>query len=116
MLVHRAKRAQRYVILDDDVTGKRGCIGHDAVIAHYAVVTDVRAGHQQAVGAEARNAAATHSSATHGYVLANGVVVADDRFGRLTAILQILRRHANRRERIDGIARTNAGSAVHYDV
>jgi len=58
VLMHRAKRAQRHIVLDDYVAGERGGVRQNAAAAYMAVVAHVRVGHQQVAGTEPRYAAA----------------------------------------------------------
>src|SRR5208282_515458 len=102
---------QGYMVLDDDVAGKSSGVGQDAMAAHLAVVADMHTSHEQAVGADPRDAAAAYRAAADGHALADSVVVAEDGFSGFTAILQILWRHAGRAERIKNVARADSGAA-----
>jgi hypothetical protein len=66
-----------------------------------AVVRHVRVRHEQIAIADRRHAAAARRAAMNRDELAEHVVSADDELGRLALELQILRRQADRRERID---------------
>ena len=60
-----------------------------------AVVRHVRVGHQQIVGADARDQSSARRAAVDGDELADAVAVADARFGALALVFEILRGHAD---------------------
>ena len=55
--------AEDGVVVDADVPGERGAVGHDHVVADRAVVRDVGVGHEEAVAADARQPAALDRAA-----------------------------------------------------
>src|SRR5580658_5573585 len=116
MLVHRAKRAQGHVIFNSYVAGQRGVIGKNAVAAHLAVVPYVHVTHQQVARANASYTSAAHSSAANGYAFANRILFADYRLSWLALIFQVLRRHADRRERINHVPRSHSGAPVEHNM
>src|SRR6185437_2871275 len=102
--MHGTEGAQRHVVFDGDVTGKRGGISQDAVAADLAVVANMGASHDQAVGADTRNTASARRAAADGHAFANGIVIAEDRFRRLAAIFQVLRGDPDRAEGIENVS------------
>ena len=59
-------------------------------------------------------ASAAHRAAADGHALADGVAVADLGLGRFAPVLQILRRHADRAEGIEDIARADSRLPVEH--
>ena len=92
-----AHAAQNRAILHYGMSGNHGCIRHDHMVAHDAVVRNMRAGHQQAVAADARFLSRA-CRAMDARILANRRAVADDRVALLTFELQILRLRTDRSE------------------
>src|SRR6185437_17047329 len=52
-MMHRAKCADRGILLDNHVAAKRCSVGQNYVIANHAIVRDVRIGYYQYVAAHA---------------------------------------------------------------
>src|SRR5262245_37805820 len=96
-----------------DVTAKHGVIGHDHVVADVTIMADMGADHEEAAVADAREPAAVLGPEVHGDVFADVAVGADLEPRRSAAIADRLRRCAERRERIDLGARSDAGVAGH---
>src|SRR3954464_92574 len=96
--MHRRECADRCPLLNDDVSGERGIVGHDDVVTHKTIVRDVRVSHEQAVAAELREATATGSPAVDGDALADLIVITDLKARLLAFELQVLRFHPERDE------------------
>src|SRR5215472_1174502 len=115
-LVHRRERAQADVIFDRHMSGQRGTIRQDAVIAHVAVVRNVHIRHQQVVRPDRRDPAAARSPPADRHAFPDRVLIADHSLGRLAVVLQILRGHPDRAERIKRVPRPDPDSPVHHHV
>ena len=93
------------------VAGERRVVGEHALAADDAVVRDVRAGHEQVVAANARDALVLHRAAMDRDALADHVAVADLETRRLAAIFLVLGIGADRGELEDPIALADRASA-----
>ena len=107
MLVHRAKCAQRHVVLDHHVPGQRG--GSWPECSGCPPGCRGRCARRPSAGNSSRPgyAAAARGAAADGHALADRIVVADLGFGRLARVLQVLRRHTDGAERIEDVARAD---------
>ena len=76
-------------IVDVDVSGQHGVVGHDYVIAQVAIVGDVDADHQQAVVADDGRVVGDQG-AVNGHVFADGVARADHHPARLGRDVDVL--------------------------
>src|SRR5215475_2034593 len=103
-------------IAQHDVTAKYSVVGQDHVIANVAIVPDMSTDHEEAAVAHMREPAAIFGAGVHGDMLANVTAGADLEPRRSAAILDRLRRRAERRERIDLGARSDAGMAGHVNM
>ena len=81
-----------------------------------AIVGDVAIAHDQAVIADRGDGAAAHRAAMQRGVLADDVVVADDKPRRFAFDRKILRRAAETDERKDSVVRAKFGVALDEDV
>src|SRR5579872_1461369 len=115
-LVHRTERSHNGPLFDGHMAGDRRAIHQHAMVANHAIVPDVRVGHDEDVAANLGEPSALHCSPVDGHVLADLVMVTNFQTGRLAVIGDILRRHANRTERKEGIVRTNFGRPLNRDV
>src|SRR5256885_14610722 len=97
-LVHRRKSSAGGRFFDDDVSGKRGVVGHDHVVANETIVRNVGVRHEQAVTAELCESAAAGSATMDGDALANMIVVTDLEPRLLALEFQVLRLHSDRDE------------------
>src|SRR5262249_6874524 len=86
-------------------------VGQDHIVADVAVVADMGADHEKPAIADASGAAAVLGPKIHGHVLADIATGTDLEPGRSAAVLDRLRRRAERSERIDLGARTDRGVA-----
>ena len=93
-----------------------GVVGDDDMIAQRAIMRDMRHRHQHAVGAHHGDALAGRGAAMNGAVLADLGARADHAAGWLALVFQVLRRQANRAERIQHHAGADAGVPVHHDM
>src|SRR5688572_12875548 len=98
-LMDAREGANRRVVLNRYMTGQRGRIRHDDVIAEHAVMADVRVRHEKIVIADFRVAAAPFGAAMDIHVLAKDIMVSDRQERLLTLELQILRLKTNCSER-----------------
>ena len=115
-VVHRAQRADRGPILDDDMAAQGGGVGHDYMIADGAIVSDVGVGHEEIVTADAGEASAFDGAAIDGDELANEVVVADFEARGFAVVADILRREADGRKRKEAIMGADFRWAIDGDV
>src|ERR1051326_8000693 len=53
-------------VIDGDMTGQRGGVSHNHVIADQTVMRDMHLGHQEAIVANLRNSSTTGGAAVHG--------------------------------------------------
>src|SRR5687768_10200715 len=98
-------RADGRMIFDDDVSGERGGIRHDDVVANDAIVGHMHPGHQKVVIPNPRAPAASAGSSMDVDVFAKDVMGTDYQERFLARELQILRLcsdHAKRKEAIAG--------------
>src|SRR5262245_26372460 len=96
-----------------DVTTENRIVGQDNVVADVTVVADMRADHEEAAVAHACDAATVLGPQIHGDMLADIAVGADLESRRSAAILDRLRRRAERSERIDLAAWADCGVTGH---
>ncbi len=113
-LVDQGKAAQDGVIVDVHVPRQGRGVGHDAAIAHHAVVRNVGVGHQQIVVADGRDALVLNRAAMDGDEFADDVTVADLQSGRLTGVLLVLAILAHRRKLINSIVPADAGRPLEH--
>jgi hypothetical protein len=99
--MHARVRPDVGAVIDSDVTGQRGGVGHNDVIANQAIVRDVSLGHQKAIVADLCQAASASGAAMDGDELPNARAAAYYGSCFLSGELQILRRQANRHKRVD---------------
>ncbi len=78
------------------------------MIADDAIVRDVRADHQEAIGADRGRAAPARRAAMDGDVLADDAIRADLDGGLLALVAEVLRLAADDREARDARARADA--------
>src|SRR5271170_780975 len=64
-LLHRTERTHRGVVLHGHMTGECPSVYKYDVIAHRAIVSDVRVGHDQVMAADSRDAATLHRPAIY---------------------------------------------------
>src|SRR3954468_19446691 len=115
-LMHRRECTDGRPLLDYHVSGKRGIVGHDDMVAHKAIVRDVRVSHEQAVAAELSQPPATGRAAVDGDAFADLVMVADLEARLLTLELQVLRLHAQRHEWENPIIAADLCGAIYDNV
>ena len=89
-LVHEGASTDDGEVIDYDLSGQLGGIGHDDVIAQLAVVCDVAVRHDEVVVTD-DGFAFTEGSAVHGNELTDVAVVPDDGPGLFTVELKVLR-------------------------
>ena len=95
---------------------ERGVVSEYDVIAHHAVVGHVGADHEQSAIADPGQHSAALGSRVHGRMFADGVVGAYLQAGGLALVFEILRRHSDRRERVNGRARSDGRPSGDDDV
>ncbi len=98
-LMDAGQAADDDVVLDDDMAGQSGLVGHDDAISDLRVVSHVRAGHEEAVVADARDASASLGAGVHGDTLADPASLTDDEPRVLSPVLEVLGNLADRRKR-----------------
>src|SRR6185436_2286748 len=86
-------------ILNDDVAGQSGGVGHDHVVADQTIMRDVRLGHQKTVIADPGETPTACCAAMHGDKLANASSAPNFGARFFARKLQILGRKANRDKR-----------------
>ncbi len=84
------------------MTGEGSRVRQDATIADDRVMPDMHVSHDEAARADARGART--GSARDGHVLANVIIIAHFKPGRLAPVLQVLRGYANAREWCKAVA------------
>ena len=107
-LMHAGEAAENGPVVHRHVAAQGRIVGHDDMVAHDAVMSDVGRDHEQAVVADARQHAAVRRPRTHGHVLADDVVGADLETRRLAPVLGVLGRMTDRGEGIDARTRPDA--------
>ena len=75
-MVHRTKRAHGGPFFHNHVSAQSCGVRQNDVVADYAVMGNVRVGHDQGMAADAGHASAFGGAAIQSYKLAHGVVVA----------------------------------------
>ncbi len=115
-LVQRAGAADDGIVADRDVAAHHHIVGDHHVVAQRTVMGDVHDGHQQAIGADAGDAIAGDGSAMDSAVLTDLRAGADDGFGGLAFVFQILWRHTDGDEGVDHGTFADHGMAIHYDM
>ena len=70
-LMHGAKTAEDGVLAHGDMSGERRIVDHDDMVGELAVMGDMRADHQEAVGADAGDTTAALGARIDGDILAN---------------------------------------------
>src|SRR6185312_4174703 len=115
-LLHRRQPAEDRVILDHHVAAERRVVDEDHVVADLAVMRDMRADHQQAMVADARDHAAAGGARVDRDMLADRVVAADLQRGRLAGVFQVLGLGADRGKREDTGAGADRRAAVNHDM
>src|SRR5262245_10781397 len=108
-LAHRRLAAEGHDVADRHVTAQDHVIVEGHVAADLAVMADMGADHQEAAIAHLGDAAVILGSGIHGDAFANIATGTDHQPGRTAAILDRLRRRAERCERIDHGARADRG-------
>ncbi|MEO6707984.1 MAG: hypothetical protein ABI054_11005 [Planctomycetota bacterium] len=103
-------------LADETVACEQHAVGHDHAIAHVAVVSDVRAGHEQAVARDARDPAAFDRAAVDRDELADRVPVADLELRRLVLVRKVLGRAAEVGLADHDVVRAERGDAVDHHV
>src|ERR1043166_7365884 len=94
---------------------QRGVIDENDMIAHLAIMRHMRANHQQAGIAHARDHPAAFGAGIDGDMLADGAIFPDFKPRSLTLIFQILRRCTDRSEGIDfGIVANRCAAIDHH--
>ena len=113
-LVNRRARADVGVGLDRDMAAQGRVRPEDRIVADGGIVRDVHVGHEDVAIPDRRDAAAAAGAAVDRHELAENVAAADHQPGRLTLILEILRREADRSERVDLRVVADLRPAVHH--
>ncbi len=96
------------------MAGKRRSVDENRVIAHHAIVADVRVGHDQVVAADASDAAALLRAAANRAKFAEIIAIADFERYPLAGKRQILRIATNSGERIKMIRPAKSRRALHH--
>ena len=106
-MVHRTKRAHSSPFFHDDMASQSCGVGEDNVVADYAIVRNMRVGHDERVIADAGEASTLCGAAIDGDKFADGVVVADFKARRFAFVTQVLRGESDRRKRKKAISRAD---------
>src|SRR5262249_44770872 len=115
-LAHRSLAAQKTVVADADMTTDHGIIGEGNVAADFAIMGHVGTGHEKATIADFGHAAVVLGARVEGYALPDSAVSPDRTPARPAAILDRLRRRAERGEWVDDCARPDGGVTGDMDV
>ena len=100
-LMDRRIAAEKDIVADRDMTAEHGVVGEGHVIADVAIMRDMGRHHEETACADPRDAAAARGADIHRHAFADLALWADNKLGRLAAIMHRLRRRAERRERIN---------------
>ena len=115
-LMHGAKRAEHGVLFNGHVSGERGGVDQHGVVGYLAVMPDVGISHDEAVIADAGDAAALLRAAVDGHALADEVVITDLKAHVLAFEGVVLRLEADGAEGEDAVAGADLGRALDVDV
>jgi hypothetical protein len=96
---------------DDDVSAEQRAIGERDGLAHPHVMGDVSTDHEQAAIADKGEPATLRRATVHGDVLAEHVVVTDDKAGGPPVVVTVLGVGAEHGEWVDDIAQAEGGGA-----
>src|SRR5260370_25265452 len=113
-LMHTSDPAEHCLVADHDVPGELRVVGERRVVADHAVMRNVAVREQQVAIADGRRAAILCRPRVDADKLADDVVVADDRCGRLASVLAVLRYVADGRELEDAVAPADARTAGNH--
>src|SRR5215510_10267557 len=100
-LMRAHESGERRMIADRNMSCQRRVVGEYIARSDYAIVRDVGLGHKQILVADRSQRAAAHRAAVHRYILAYDVAPSDYEARIFAFVLQVLRRLADRGERID---------------
>jgi hypothetical protein len=90
-LMHPGESTDGRVVLDNDVSGQRGCVGQDDVIAQDTIMSDMTIDHEEIMIPNQGAAPALDGSAVHRDVFSEYVAVPDNQFGMFSFVFEILR-------------------------
>src|SRR3990172_10525893 len=102
-LVDREESPDDGIVFDGHMSCEGCRIRHDDVAAEFAVMGDVRVGHEKVVVTDDGHTVAAQRGPVHGRVLPDGIPVPDDDARLFVQVLGILRREPDARE---GVYRT----------
>ena len=100
-LVRRGAAAEDDEVVDLAVAPEHHVVGEDDAFAHSAIVGDVRIGEEHRARPHPRHSPAARGARVHRHPFADQTFFANYELRRLTAIFEVLRRMADRGERID---------------
>jgi len=103
-------------IVNRDVAGESGCIGHDHLIADHTIMRDVRLRHEKTVVADLCNSAAAFCAAMNGNEFANAIATANYCLGFFARKFQILWRQTDRDKRVNVRIIADRGASVDHTV
>jgi hypothetical protein len=113
-LMHAGISADIRAIIYRDMTGKRGGVGHNDMIAKHTIVRDMSLGHQEAIITDLRQSPATRGATMDSHELPDARAAADYGLCFLTGELQILRRQPNRNKRMYIRLITDVRAAINH--
>src|SRR5690606_808337 len=116
ILLDRGEAAEDRVLPDLDMTAKRGVVDEHDAVADYAIMGDMRGDHHEAIGTDPRLAAAARRAPVDRRVLADDAIRADHHRGRLALVAGVLRRPADRGERVELASGADGRVAAHHDM
>ena len=111
MLLDRADAAEEHPVANLHMPAKGRVISKDDVVADPAIMGDMGADHEEAIIADARDAAALNRTDIHRDVLRDDIVPANFERCVFALIAEMLWRPADRRERLNTCLSANGRSA-----
>ena len=92
-LVYSQHAAGHHMVLNRHVAGQSGVVGHDNVVAKFAVMRDMDICHEEIIVTHGGHSIAAHRAQMHGDVLPDPVVAAHNKGCLFPIVLQVLWDH-----------------------
>ncbi len=115
-LLNSGHTADDHVTSNFNMTGKVNGIGHDDIIIHDAVMSDMSVSHKHAVRANAGFTSPLHSASVNSYTLTNAVIITNSGVGFFSLIRGVLRFATYDRMRVNMIACPQFGIILDDDM
>ena len=114
--MHAGQAADDGLVTHLHMSGQRGVVSQDGLVAHHAVVRDVYIGHDPVVVPDGGDAPVLHGADVEGAELADRVAVADLQTRGLARVFFVLRSCSQRTELEDAVVFANARMALDHAV